>query len=82
MTTIHYARMLPFADLADADVGIARNIIPEPARQFIFLRRKSGAAWFYGERERLSVFRAFRPTNNALPGYEPSGARRRWEADE
>lgn len=67
-----------WADASDRDVGIARNSIPEPACSFIFLRRKGGAAWLDGARERLAVCKTFRPTNNALPGYEPTGAMRRF----
>jgi len=67
-----------WVDASDRDVGIARDAIPEAARPFIFLRRKGGPSWLDGARERLAVCKTFRPTNNALPGYAPTGAMRRF----
>lgn len=48
------------------------------ARSLIFPRRKGGAQWLASPRARLAVCRMFRPDGNALDGYVPGSALRRF----
>lgn len=68
-------------DESDKIVGLAIASIPQPARQFIFARRKHGAAWHTLPKYRSDICRVFRPTGNVLAGYSPSAAMHRF-ADE
>lgn len=63
---------------SDRDVGLALKTIDEPARSLIFPRRKGGAQWLASPRARLAVCRMFRPDGNALDGYVPGSALRRF----
>jgi RNA ligase len=56
---------------SDKDVGLALQSVPEPARQFIFPRRKLGAAWTADPRVRAGLHRLIRPSRNELDGYTP-----------
>jgi len=64
------------ADLSDKDVGLRLNQWPDPIRSFIFPYRKSGGDLLSGK-ARQALFRAIRPTGNALDGYTPSYAMNR-----
>jgi len=61
-------------ELSDKEVGIRlqRGEIAEPARPYIFARRRSPASWAQEPRSRLSILRSLRPTGNQLAGYSPS----------
>ena len=72
---------VPRSDLSDKEVGLALATIPQPARQFIFARRKHGAAWHTLPKFRTDVCRTFRPTANVLAGYSPSAAMHRFADD-
>ncbi len=48
----------------------------EDARRFVFPHRKNGDDLLTGL-TRETIFRAIRPTENVLPGYEPSYAMNR-----
>ncbi len=61
------------ADLSDKDVGLRLNTIDPELRSFIFAYRKKGGNLLEGA-SRQALFRAIRPTANALPGYVPSYA--------
>ena len=69
------------SDLSDKEVGLALATIPQPARQFIFARRKNGAAWHTLPKFRTDICRLFRPTANVLAGYSPSAAMHRFADD-
>ena len=68
-------------DESDKIVGLAIASIPQPARQFIFARRKHGAAWHTLPKFRNDICRLFRPTANVLAGYSPSAAMHRFADD-
>jgi RNA ligase len=68
-------------DVSDKDVGLALASIPQPARQFIFARRKHGPTWHALPKFRNDVCRVFRPTANVLAGYSPSAAMHRFADD-
>ena len=68
-------------DASDKDVGLALASIPQPARQFIFARRKHGPTWHALTKFRTDVCRTFRPTANVLAGYSPSAAMHRFADD-
>lgn len=72
---------VPRSDLSDKEVGLALATIPQPARQFIFARRKNGAAWHTLPKFRADICRLFRPTANVLAGYSPSAAMHRFSDD-
>lgn len=61
-------------DESDKIVGLALGLIAQPARQFIFARRRYGAAWHTQPKLRVDVCRTFRPTANAIAGYVASAA--------
>lgn len=63
------------------DIGLALGTIAEPARAFIFERRKGGDRWLDHPKTRMAVCRTFRPTANALAGYTPSEAVQRVEEE-
>jgi len=60
------------ADLSDKDIGLRLRTLDPEVRPFIFHWRKAGGKLVGGARDGL--FRAIRPTGNALPGYAPSYA--------
>ncbi len=60
------------ADKSDREVACVLDMVPEPARRFIFARRKKGDAMMADKAARRAVFQAFRPTGNVLEGYTPS----------
>lgn len=68
------AEATKYAATSDRDVGIAlqRGDIPEPAKTFLFRRRRSGPDWHKDPRARHSLMRELRPTANVLEGYAPS----------
>lgn len=59
-------------DKSDKEVGLMLPTLAEPARAFIFARRKHGEAWMRDPKARNGVCRTFRPTGNVLAGYTPS----------
>ena len=59
--------------LSDKDVGLRLSTFDDNVRSFIFMHRKSRGNLLDGK-NRERVFRAFRPTGNVLPGYQPSYA--------
>jgi len=63
---------------SDRDVGLALATIAEPARSLLFARRKGGASWLASPKTRQTICKRFRPTANALDGYRPTGAMRRF----
>lgn len=63
-------------DVSDKDIGLRLNTLDPELRPFIFAWRKQGGDLMAG-RSREVVFRAVRPTGNALPGYVPSYAMNR-----
>lgn len=69
------------AELTDKGVGLYLSQIKQPARQFIFARRKHGPTWHALPKLRTDVCRTFRPTANVLAGYSPSAAMHRFADD-
>ena len=69
------------AELTDKGVGLYLSQIKQPARQFIFARRKHGPTWHALPKFRTDVCRTFRPTANVLAGYSPSAAMHRFADD-
>jgi RNA ligase len=63
------------ADLSDKELGLRLHTLDPDVRPFIFHWRKAGGQLAGGQRDAL--FRAIRPTGNALPGYTPSYAMNR-----
>lgn len=61
---------------SDKEVGLRLNQWEEPIRAFIFPYRKNGGDLLSGK-ARAALFRAIRPTGNALDGYTPSYAMNR-----
>lgn len=61
------------AHLSDKDVGLRLAEFPADVRAFIFPYRKTGDL-LTNQRSRQALFRAIRPTGNALGGYAPSYA--------
>lgn len=64
-----------------SSVGLYLSQIKQPARQFIFARRKHGPTWHALPKFRTDVCRTFRPTANVLAGYSPSAAMHRFADD-
>lgn len=65
----------PLASKSDKEVGLSLGRIDTDVRPFIFPYRKSGGRM--DGRYAQPMFRAIRPTGNALDGYEPSSSMNR-----
>lgn len=70
-----------FKDRTNKDLGLATDLT-ERVRQFIFVARRDPAGWHTTPRNRMAIFRSFRPTGNVLPGYQPSASLRRVQVAE
>ena len=61
-------------DLSDKDIGLRLSSFDADIRGFIFPYRKSAGNLMASDKFRAALFRALRPTGNALSGYAPSYA--------
>jgi len=64
-------------ELSDKDIGLRLSSFDADIRGFIFPYRKSAGDLMASDKFRAALFRALRPTGNALAGYLPSYAMRR-----
>jgi RNA ligase len=67
-----------FDDVADRDVAARLGEVAADVRPYVFAIRKGQV----GGKLKANLFRAIRPTGNALPGYVPSFAMNQATADE
>lgn len=65
------------ASLTDKEVGLRLGQWEDPVRGLIFPYRKNGGTLLQNDKSRRAIFRAVRPTGNALAGYTPSYAMNR-----
>lgn len=67
---------------SDRDVGVSLATIAEPARSFLFQRRRSGVQWWAAPKSRVAICRTIRPTANVLAGYTPGASLLRFAGSE
>lgn len=67
--------------LSDKELGLILNSLPDPARKFIFSRRKGGDSWFNGQKVQDKLYESIRPTSNYLDGYSASETMRSLEPE-
>lgn len=62
-----------FKDRTDKELGLSKDLT-DRVRKFIFIARRDPAGWHTTPRNRMAIFRTFRPDANNLPGYQPSAS--------
>lgn len=60
-------------DRTDKELGLSTDLT-DRVRRFIFIARRNPAGWHTIPRNRMNIFRSFRPDGNNLPGYAPSAS--------